>query len=105
MDKSSRVFIAGHAGMVGSALLREFAAAGYSNLIVRPRAQLDLAVRGQVEEFFRAERPDVVLLAAARVGGIRANSDRPAEFIFANLAIQTHVIHECWRSGARLLFL
>jgi GDP-L-fucose synthase len=91
--------------MVGSALLRGLTVAGYSNLVVKPHESLDLTSRGDVEAFFRAEKPDLVMLAAARVGGIRANSERPAEFIYSNLAIQTNVIHECWRTGAALLFL
>jgi GDP-L-fucose synthase len=106
MDTSAKVFVAGHRGLVGSALVRELSRQGVANLVLRPRESLDLLVQRDVERFFQEERPDVVFLAAAKVGGIIANSTRPAEFIFANLAMQTHVIHESWRAGVRtLLFL
>ncbi len=106
MDKSSRIFIAGHRGLVGSALLRMLTAQGYHNLITRAHPELDLTEQAATRAFFERERPDYVFLAAAKVGGILANSTYPAEFIHQNLAIQTHVIHESWRTGVkRLLFL
>ena len=92
--------------MVGSALAARLRAAGYSNLIVRTRRELDLTDQAAVERFFSETRPEYVFLAAARVGGILANSSLPAAFIFENLSIQTNVIHECYRSSVkRLLFL
>ncbi|OIR06773.1 GDP-L-fucose synthase [mine drainage metagenome] len=102
----SRIYVAGHRGLAGSALLRRLAARGHAAPIVRSHAELDLADQAAVRRFFAEERPELVLLAAARVGGILANSTHPAEFIGQNLAIQTNVIHEAWRSGVkRLLFL
>lgn len=101
-----RVFVAGHRGMVGSAIVRALQARGGSELLVRPRAELDLCEQQQVRDFFAANRIDEVYLAAARVGGIHANDSFPAEFIQQNLAIAANVIHEAWRSGVhRLLFL
>lgn len=98
--------MAGHRGLVGSALLRRLRQAGFVNLIVRTRGELDLTEQAAVERFFEKERPEYVFLAAARVGGIQANRTRPAEFIYENLAIQTNVIHAAWRHGVRkLLFL
>ena len=106
MNKNSSIYIAGHTGLVGSALHRRLKADGYSNLIVRNHSDLDLTRQADVEVFFHTERPEYVFLSAAKVGGILANSNYPAEFIHQNLAIQTNVIHEAWRSGVkRLLFL
>jgi GDP-L-fucose synthase len=103
---SGRVFVAGHRGLVGGAILRALHRAGGPEPLVRDRAALDLTDQGAVERFFAAERPAEVYLAAARVGGIRANDAYPADFIRDNLAIQTNVIHSAWRHGARkLLFL
>lgn len=100
------IYIAGHRGLVGSALVRRLQAAGYGNLITRTHRELDLTDQVAVREFFRREQPEYVLLAAAKVGGILANDMYPAEFIRENLAIQTNVIHEAWRNGVkRLLFL
>ena len=98
--------MAGHRGLVGSALVRRLNALGYYNLLLYTHENLDLSNQLQVKEFFTRERPEYVFLAAARVGGILANSTYPAEFIAQNLLIQTHVIHEAYRSGVkRLLFL
>ncbi len=98
--------MAGHRGLAGSALLRRLAAKGYRNLLARPHSELDLVDRSAVREFFARERPEVVFLAAAKVGGILANSTYPADFIFQNLAIQNNVIDEARRAGVqRLLFL
>jgi GDP-L-fucose synthase len=106
MNKDASIFIAGHRGMVGSAIARRLAADGYSRMIVRTRAQLDLTRQSAADEFFAAERPEYVFLAAAKVGGILANSTRPAEFIAENLAIQSNVIDAAYRNGAKkLLFL
>jgi GDP-L-fucose synthase len=106
MDFNARIYVAGHRGLVGSAILRRLQQAGYARLLTRTHAELDLREQAAVEAFFAAERPEYVFLAAARVGGIHANDTYPAEFIHDNLAIQTHVIHAAWRHGAKkLLFL
>ncbi len=106
MDVRSRIYVAGHRGLVGSAILRCLKNGGYSNIVIRTHAELDLMDQRAVREFFEQERPEYVFLAAARVGGIQANNIYPADFIYQNLAIQTNVIHESWRSGVkRLLFL
>ncbi len=103
---STKIHIAGHRGLAGSALLRVLRQRGYENLVTRSHAELDLTDRAATRAFFEAERPDYVFLAAAKVGGIHANSTYPAEFIQQNLAIQTNVIHQAWRAGVkRLLFL
>lgn len=106
MVESTRIHVAGHTGLVGSALVRALHAAGYERLILRTRQELDLCDQGAVDRFFAAERPEVVILAAARVGGILANDARPADFIRDNLLIQSNVIDSAHRHGAaRLLFL
>ncbi|HJY77446.1 MAG TPA: GDP-L-fucose synthase [Burkholderiales bacterium] len=106
MDKSARIYVAGHRGLAGSAILRTLIARGYRNLLTRTHAQLDLTDQAAVRQFFRAEQPQYVFLAAGRVGGILANASRPAEFIAENLAIQTNVLHEAWCTGVKkLLFL
>jgi GDP-L-fucose synthase len=105
MDPNARIFVAGHRGMVGSALVRELAAHGYRNLVTRTHAELDLTDQAAVARFFADARIDVVLLAAARVGGILANASQPASFIYENLAIETNVIDGAYRAGvARLVF-
>ncbi|HRD96504.1 MAG TPA: GDP-L-fucose synthase [Rubrivivax sp.] len=106
LQPGSRIYVAGHRGLVGSAITRCLQAAGHHGLITRTHTELDLADAGATQAFFERERPEFVFLAAARVGGIAANQQRPAEFIHDNLAIQTSVIHAAWRSGVkRLLFL
>lgn len=106
MQHDARIFVAGHRGMVGSALVRTLEKAGYRNLLLRSSAELDFRNQAAVAAFFEAESPEYVFLAAARVGGIIANSTRKAEFLYDNLMIQTNVIHEAWKSGVkRLLFL
>ena len=106
MDKSSRIFIAGHRGLVGSAIRRGLEQRGFSNLLLRTRAELDLADRDEVQCFFETEKPEYVFLAAAKVGGILANDTFPADFIRDNLEIQTGVIDASHRGGVkRLLFL
>jgi len=105
-DKDARIYIAGHRGMVGSALVRALRARGHDNLITRTSAELDLREQAAVRDFFESEGPDYVFLAAARVGGIVANDRYPAEFIHDNLAIETNVIHAAHLSGVKkLLFL
>jgi GDP-L-fucose synthase len=106
MCHSSRIFVAGHRGLVGSAIIRRLEKDGYFNLILATRAELDLRNQAAVSRFFARQLPEFVFLAAAKVGGILANSTRPAEFLYDNLAIQTNVIHAAWRNGAKkLVFL
>ena len=106
MTPHSRIYIAGHRGLVGSAILRRLQAAGHSNLLLRTHAELDLTDERATRAFLDAERPEFVFLAAAKVGGIIANNEYPAEFIRDNLAIQTHLIHAAYLAGVkRLLFL
>ncbi len=106
MDKGARIYVAGHRGLVGSAILRRLQAEGYRNIITRTRQELDLTRQEAVERFFREERPEYVFLAAAKVGGILANATYPADFIRDNLLIQTHVIDAAYRFGVKkLLFL
>ena len=106
MHADARIYIAGHRGLVGSAIVRRLQAGGYTQLLLRSHAELDLTDERATQAFFQAERPDHVFLAAAKVGGIVANNAYPAEFIRDNLAIQTNLIHAAYLSGVqRLLFL
>ena len=106
MSKEDRIFVAGHGGMVGSAIVRKLRETGYTNLITRTRTELDLVQQVAVRKFFESERVDQVYLAAAKVGGILANDTYPAEFIYQNLMIEANIIHEAWHAGVkRLLFL
>ena len=106
MQPNSKIYIAGHRGLVGSALIRRLAAGGYANLLTRTHAELDLTNQAATEAFFAQEKPDYVFLAAAKVGGILANNTYPADFIYQNLAIQTNIIHAAYKNQAkRLLFL
>jgi GDP-L-fucose synthase len=106
MDRNARIFVAGHRGLAGSAILRRLQADGCENLVLAGRDTLDLRVQSDVDEFFEGHKPEYVFLAAARVGGILANSTYPAEFLRDNLAIQTNVIDAAYRHGAKkLLFL
>ncbi|MCH2222398.1 MAG: GDP-L-fucose synthase, partial [Dechloromonas sp.] len=106
MDKQARIYIAGHRGLVGSALVKNLQQKGYDNLILRSHAELDLTDQQATDNFFAQEKPEYVFLAAAKVGGIHANNEYPAEFIRDNLAIQGNVIHAAYRHGVkRLLFL
>jgi GDP-L-fucose synthase len=105
MDKNSKIYVAGHQGMVGSALVRCLLGKGFKNLIYRTSKELDLTRQLDVEQFFQDEKPDYVYMAAARVGGIMANKTYRAEFIYTNLQIQNSVIHAAWKAGVnRLLF-
>ena len=106
MKEDSKIYVAGHRGLVGSAIVRRLKTSGYKNLLLKTRKELDLVRQGDVEGFFDKERPEYVFLAAAKVGGIGANSTFPAEFIYSNLAIQTNIIHSSYLYGAKkLLFL
>ena len=107
LDRSLPMFVAGHRGMAGGAILRRLRAAGFTNLVTRARAELDLTSEAAVDAFFAAERPAYVVLAAAHVGGIQANSRYPADFLLINLRIQANVIGAAHRSGCckTLLFL
>jgi GDP-L-fucose synthase len=106
MNKDSKIFVAGHRGMVGSSLVKGLKKEGYQNILTRTHDELDLTKQKKVEEFFFNEKPEYVFLAAAKVGGIQANFSFPAEFIYTNLIIQTNVIHSAYLSGVKkLLFL
>jgi GDP-L-fucose synthase len=106
MNKAAKIFVAGHRGMVGNALIRRLELGGFPNLLVRDRSKLDLRDESAVTKFFAEEKPAVVILAAAKVGGIKANNDFPVEFLLENLRIQNNVIHAAYKNGARkLLFL
>lgn len=106
MEKTAKIFVAGHRGLVGSALLRRLRAGGYGNLLFRTHAELDLCNQAAVRQFFADERPEYVFLSAAKVGGIYANSTYPADFIYDNLSIGTNVIDAAYRHGTRkLMFL
>ncbi len=103
MEKRDKIYVAGHRGLVGSAIMRKLAEKGYGNIVTRTHAELDLTRQAEVEAFFAAERPAYVFLAAAKVGGIGANSSLPAEFIHDNLAIALNVIHAAWKYGTTKL--
>jgi len=106
LNKTDKIYVAGHGGMVGSAIVRRLKSEGYANIITRLHSELDLTRQDAVEGFFNSEKIDYVVLAAAKVGGIYANNTYPAEFIYQNLAIETHVIHAAYSNGVkRLLFL
>ncbi|MCP1650447.1 GDP-L-fucose synthase [Pseudomonas nitroreducens] len=106
MPHTTKVYVAGHRGMVGSAILRELRSRGYDNVVTRDRQGLDLCDQRQVEQFFADEKPEQVYLAAAKVGGIHANNTYPASFIYENLMIEANIIHSAWKHGVqRLLFL
>lgn len=106
MNPTDKIYVAGHRGMVGSALVRELRRNGYGNIVTRTHTDLDLTDQRAVAEFFDAERPDYVFLAAAKVGGIVANREAPADFMYQNMMLEMNIIHAAWRSGVRkLLFL
>ncbi len=106
MDPSYKIYVAGHRGMAGSATVRELERLGYRNVLTHGHHELDLANQAEVDDFFQSERPDIVVMAAARVGGIHANDTYPAEFAYQNLAIAANTVHAAYRSGVRrFLFL
>lgn len=106
MEKQDKIYVAGHRGMVGSAIVRALEARGYGNIVVRAHGALDLTVQRDVEAFFERERPDAVFLAAAKVGGIGANNAAPADFLYQNMMLEMNVIHSAFTHGVkRLLFL
>jgi len=106
MNESDKIFVAGHLGMLGSAMMRRLQAEGFSNIVTRDRSDLDLADGSAVAKFLAAERPTIVIVAAARVGGIKANNDFPVEFLLENLGIQNNVIRSAYESGVhKLLFV
>lgn len=103
MEKNSKIYVAGHRGMVGSAIVRELKRQGYENLILKTHAELDLCRQEQVEAFFEAEQPEYVFLAAAKVGGIEANDKAPADFMYDNMILEMNVIHAAWKNGVKKL--
>ena len=106
MDTGSKIYVAGHRGLVGSAIVRRLERAGFRNFVLRMSAELDLRDQAAVQAFFEAERPEYVFLAAAKVGGIHANNAYPADFIYDNLIVEANVVHEAYRTGVKkLLFL
>ncbi len=106
MEKNAKIYVAGHRGMVGSAIVRALRAKGYDNIITRTHSELDLTDQQAVNDFFAAEKPEYVVLAAAKVGGIEANATAPADFMYMNMMLEMNVIHAAWQSGCRkLLFL
>lgn len=106
MEKEAKIYIAGHRGMVGSAILRRLKKEGYQNFVLRPSSELDLRDQAAVKAFFKAEEPEYVFMAAAKVGGIQANNTYRAEFLYDNLSIQTNIIHQAYQHDVKkLLFL
>ena len=103
MDKNSKIYVAGHRGMVGSAIVRELQRQGYHNLVLRTHKELDLTRQAEVEAFFAQEKPEYVFLAAAKVGGIGANSAQPADFMYQNMTLEMNVIHAAWQNGVKKL--
>ena len=103
MRKDSKIYVAGHRGMVGSAIVRELRRQGYDNIVTRTHAELDLTRQDAVERFFADERPEYVFLAAAKVGGIVANQSAPADFMYQNMALEMNVIHSAWMNGCKKL--
>jgi GDP-L-fucose synthase len=105
-DKQKKIYVAGHRGMVGSAIVKQLNEAGYQNVVVRTHAELDLTDQAAVRDFMQQERPEQVILAAAKVGGIHANNVYPAEFIYQNLMMEANIVHQAWSAGCQqLLFL
>jgi GDP-L-fucose synthase len=106
MNPASKIYVAGHRGMVGSAIWRALERQGFKDLVGRARKELDLLDASAVSRFYAEEKPDYVFVAAAKVGGILANNEQPAEFLFQNLQIQNNLIHGAWKAGVKkLLFL
>ena len=103
MEKDAKIYVAGHRGMVGAAIVRELKRQGYWNVITRTHAELDLCRQEEVKNFFKDEKPEYVFLAAARVGGIEANNRAPADFMYDNMMVEMNVIHSAWENGCRKL--
>lgn len=103
MEKNAKIYVAGHRGMVGSAIVRELQRQGYTNIITRSHKELDLCRQSEVEAFFAEERPEYVFLAAAKVGGIVANNEAPADFMWDNMMLEMNVIHAAWQNGCKKL--
>lgn len=103
VEKNAKIYVAGHRGMVGSAIVRELQRQGYTNIITRTHSELDLTNQAAVDSFFAEERPEYVFLAAAKVGGIEANDSAPADFMYMNMMLEMNVIHASWRNGCRKL--
>ena len=103
MEKNAKIYVAGHRGMVGSAIVRELQRQGYENLLTAPHAELDLTRQEAVEQFFSAEKPEYVFLAAAKVGGIMANAGALADFMYENMTMEMNVIHAAWENGCKRL--
>lgn len=103
VEKNAKIYVAGHRGMVGSAIVRELQRQGYTNIITRTHSELDLTNQAAVDTFFAEERPEYVFLAAAKVGGIEANDSAPANFMYMNMMLEMNVIHAAWRNGCRKL--
>ena len=99
MQKDSKIYVAGHRGMVGSAIIRELRRQGYNNIITRTHSELNLCRQEDVERFFAEEKPEYVFLAAAKVGGIVANSEALADFMYDNMMLEMNVIHAAWQNG------
>lgn len=106
MDRDAKIYVAGHRGMVGSAIVRKLSSLGYTNVVTRTHAEVDLVSQQAVTEFLAFEKPDYIFMAAAKVGGIHANNTLRAEFLYQNLMIETNVVHAAWQAGVnRMLFL
>lgn len=103
MEKNAKIYVAGHRGMVGSAIVRQLRKQGYENIVTRTHAELDLTRQDAVEKFFATEKPEYVFLAAAKVGGIAANSAAPADFMYQNMMLEMNVINAAWRNGCKKL--
>ena len=103
MQKNSKIYVAGHRGMVGSAIVRELQKQGYTNIITRTHKELDLTRQEQEEKFFAEEKPEYVFLAAAKVGGIIANQTALADFMYENMTLEMNVIHSAWKNGCKKL--
>ena len=103
MEKNSKIYVAGHRGMVGSAIVRELQRQGYTNIVTRTHKELDLTRQSEVEDFFKFEKPEYVFLAAAKVGGIIANQTAPADFMYENMILEMTVIHAAWKYGCKKL--
>ncbi|MCD8266238.1 MAG: NAD-dependent epimerase/dehydratase family protein, partial [Prevotellaceae bacterium] len=99
MEKGAKIYVAGHRGMVGSAIVRELQRQGYTNIITRTHKELNLCRQREVEEFFESERPEYVFLAAAKVGGIEANRSALADFLYENMTLEMNVVHAAWQNG------